>query len=432
MKKALVIQLARFGDIIQTKRLILTLLGRYDEVHLAVDSSLVPLARLVYPQLCVHGLAAHRGAGSPAEVFAASRMLFGRLASERFDAVYNLNFSRLNFSLSALFDADSVRGYAMRSGQPVVPLWARLAFRWTRKRRIAPLNLVDFWAYFARNPVCAGEVNPVAARGGGGIGVVLAGRDSRRSLPPAVLAACVQAVFEGTGGPAITLLGTAAEKTLARQLMRHFSGPMVERTVTLAGKTGYSDLAEVVGTLDTLITPDTGTMHLAAHLGTPVQAFFLSSAWCFETGPYGMGHRVWQGLVQCSPCEENRPCPVSVACLAPFADKRFLQVLAGKAAEAYPEHLSGLVSMFDAVGVTYLPVFGEDMAAPERRELRRLVAEHVCPETAKAGAGLIGLSAMQDMALQDSLGRFLFSESDWMLDAAGRDFPDVADVPGFC
>ena len=36
--------------------------------------------------------------------------------------------------------------------------------------------------------------------------------------------------------------------------------------------------------LDVLLTPDTGIMHLAAHLGVPVFAFFLSSAWCHETG----------------------------------------------------------------------------------------------------------------------------------------------------
>ncbi|MFV0420693.1 glycosyltransferase family 9 protein [Oleidesulfovibrio sp.] len=413
MKKALVIQLARFGDIIQTKRLVLTLLRRFDEVHIAVDDSLKSLTSMVYPAACVHGLAVH-SATCPTDVLSRNVKSFGKLAGIQFDAVYNLNFSRLSMALSALFDAESVHGYRMEAGQPVVPEWPRLAFRWTKKRRLAPVNLVDFWAGFASRPISAGEVNPIASRKGGGIGVVLAGRESRRSLPPNVLARCVKAVFEGLDGPKITLLGSKAESALARQVQRHFSGPMVERTENLAGRTDYAALAEVVDTFDTLLTPDTGTMHLAAHLGTPVQSFFLSSAWCFETGPYGMGHRVWQGIVECTPCEEARPCPVNVACLNAFSDERFLKVLAGRFGDEYPPAMMGLVSVLDDVGTTYLPVFGEDAAASARRQLRLLLADYLSRGVESSSAAMLGV--FDDGSNHShELAQMIFSESDWML-----------------
>ena len=58
MTKRLVVQLARFGDIVQSKRLILSL-RREGDVHLCVDRSLAALARLVYPDCVIHALPAH-------------------------------------------------------------------------------------------------------------------------------------------------------------------------------------------------------------------------------------------------------------------------------------------------------------------------------------------------------------------------------------
>ena len=53
----LVIQLARFGDLLQTKRLLRSLQAD-GEVHLLVDDSLKSLAHIVYPGIEVHGIAA--------------------------------------------------------------------------------------------------------------------------------------------------------------------------------------------------------------------------------------------------------------------------------------------------------------------------------------------------------------------------------------
>ena len=93
----LVLQLARFGDLVQTRRLLATLtrdvrpLG--GEVHLVVDTSLLGLARRLYPEVAVHGLAVHRKPDDAAA--AAARTVFAELAGLCFEAVYCLNFSPL-------------------------------------------------------------------------------------------------------------------------------------------------------------------------------------------------------------------------------------------------------------------------------------------------------------------------------------------------
>lgn len=399
----LVIQLARLGDLLQSKRLLASLAEEEGAcVHLAVDGSLAGLARLMYPFATVHEVAAHAGNIDAAAVLGRNAARFAALKEISFSSVYNLNFSGLSLALCSLFDPDTVRGYKRQNGQILRSRWSRMAFRWTHKRRSAPLNLVDFWAHLHPNPLAPELVNPAAApKGTGRMGVVLAGRQARRSLPPETLAACVEAVFTAMNGPRIALFGSAAERPLARQLSRFLRPALVQKLDDLCGATTLTDLPESIGACDCLLTPDTGGMHLAAALGVPVRAFFLSSAWCWETGPYGEGHRIWQALRSCAPCVETAPCPYDVACLAPFQDTSFLSRLRGKTPEVWPEGLAELESAFDPLGVCYTPLLGQDPEQAERVGQRATLAEtlHVS-----------GMGSPPEWAAQE-----LLHESDWML-----------------
>ena len=205
--RALVVQLARFGDLLQTRRLVKSLQAAGSEVHLAVDQSLARLAELAFPGAVAHGLPAHRaGSLSAPEFLAAARPVLADLAGAGFGQVYNLNFAGMNFALSTLFDPAAVRGYRLEQGQPRMDPWNKLVFRWTRHRRFAGLNVMDLWGHLADAPLPPGEVNPVARPRGGGLGVVLAGRHSRRSLPPAVLAPLVAAVADTWSARRVALL----------------------------------------------------------------------------------------------------------------------------------------------------------------------------------------------------------------------------------
>lgn len=396
MSTSLVFQLARFGDILQTKRLLHTLQAR-GETHLCVDASLVSLARMVYPGLVVHGVHAHNA--SPHEVISKNRKLFELFTRLRPDAVYTLNLSGLSRVLSSLFDPETVHGYALANQQPVQSQWTKLALRWTQERRISPINLVDFWAFFTKNPLAPETVNPPAKAGGKGLGVVLAGTNARRSVPPMLLAGYLRVIFELMGGPAIYLLGSTHEKAVSRQLIRHLSGRVLDRVTDLCGRTDWAALQDVLCGLDRVLTPDTGTMHLAAHLGVPVTAFFLSSAWAWETGPYGSGHTIWQANASCAPCLESRPCPFDVRCATPFADQQFLRCLAGK--DDSPQGLWSLQTTFDNMGQVLVGQHEEQNVADERMMRRALLAEWLGLQSAKKPAA--------------ALVNTFYQEADWML-----------------
>jgi len=69
----------------------------------------------------------------------------------------------------------------------------------------------------------------------------------------------------------------------------------------LAGWTTLKMLAALYQRSALLVTTDTGPMHLAAAIGTPVVALFGPTA-PWRTGPFGDGHQVVRTAPECSPC----------------------------------------------------------------------------------------------------------------------------------
>ena len=105
-------------------------------------------------------------------------------------------------------------------------------------------------------------------------------------------------------GAEVALLGDARETDRAREVREKSGRPMID----LAGKTGLPQLAAVVKACDLLVSNDTGTLHVAAGVGTPTLGLFFASAYFSETAPYGSGHAVLQVEIPCSPCSASSRC----------------------------------------------------------------------------------------------------------------------------
>ena len=402
MDSFLVIQLARLGDLLQSVRLVRTLTRR-GETHVCVDRSLATLAERVYPEAMIHAVHAHASSSDLFEsVLTENWRTCAELAASPFSAVYSLNHSGMNRALTSLFAPEQLHGHACVHGQILRSRWLDLAFRGTAFRRSAPINLVDIWAGLVSDPVSPASVNPAATGGGRGLGVALSGRESRRSLPPEVLAPCIQALFERLGGVDVWLLGSEAERPLARRLRRLLSGGVLERLHDLSGKTSLADLPEALAGLDMLLSPDTGLMHLAANAGVPVQAVFLSSAWVWETGPYGLGHTVWQASAECAPCLESAPCPHGERCREAFVGGALLNALSGRKPLTGGCGLWRLQSDVDRLGLCWTAQEGDaDALCDTRLAQRHLLAEYR------------GESSFS--TIPPALTEHFYQEADWML-----------------
>jgi ADP-heptose:LPS heptosyltransferase len=101
----------------------------------------------------------------------------------------------------------------------------------------------------------------------------------------------------------VILVGGAADVELSREISNHCGVAVLD----LTGKTDVLKLGGVLRNCSLLVSGDTGPMHMATAVGTPVVALF-GAADPARTGPVGPVHRVIQAHgVACVPCR-SRSC----------------------------------------------------------------------------------------------------------------------------
>lgn len=87
----------------------------------------------------------------------------------------------------------------------------------------------------------------------------------------------------------------------AGEIIEDIRSRMTTGSVNLEGMTSLRDLAALFRRVPVVVTTDSGPMHLAAAVKTPVVAIFGPTS-PERTGPYGEGHVVLQKKIACSPC----------------------------------------------------------------------------------------------------------------------------------
>ena len=136
---------------------------------------------------------------------------------------------------------------------------------------------------------------------------------------------------EGFG--AIVMIGGPEERADVAEVSAMMKTPVAD----LAGATTVGLLPALLSKAALLITNDSGPMHIAAAVRTPVVALFGPTS-AVRTGPYGVGHQVLTGKVPCSPCF-SRTChnALPLECLRTVLPE---QVLAAVRAQRSPQMVS--------------------------------------------------------------------------------------------
>jgi heptosyltransferase-2 len=105
------------------------------------------------------------------------------------------------------------------------------------------------------------------------------------------------------------VMGGPAERPVAEALIAAMETP----ALNLCGQTSLGELVGLLSHLRLLLTNDSGPMHLAAALGTPLVAVFGSTDWR-ETAPFTDRAVVVREDVPCAPCK-LRECPIDHRCM---------------------------------------------------------------------------------------------------------------------
>jgi len=122
------------------------------------------------------------------------------------------------------------------------------------------------------------------------------------------------------------LFGGKGDETAAAQIQSAIGNQ--QSTVNLSGQTSLRELMSLLTICRVLLTNDSGPMHVAAALGTPVVVPFGSTS-PELTGPGLPGdpaHRLLKSDAPCSPCF-RRECPIDFRCLNGISVERVVEAV---------------------------------------------------------------------------------------------------------
>ena len=128
------------------------------------------------------------------------------------------------------------------------------------------------------------------------IAMNVSARWETKRWPPQQFAEAADRLVDTRGIP-IVFMGGPAERPETRAVMML----MRRKAVDLTGQTPVGLLPSLLRHATVLVTNDSGPMHIAAAVGTPVVALFGPTD-PVKTGPYGQGHVVLSHAVECRPC----------------------------------------------------------------------------------------------------------------------------------
>ncbi len=124
----------------------------------------------------------------------------------------------------------------------------------------------------------------------------------------AQISSCANLIQERYGF-SIVLLGSEQDAILAREVEVSCG----QGTTNLVGRTSLKEAVGIIARAKVAVGPDTGLMHIAAAVGTPVVSLWGATN-PSRAGPYGFEELVIQGEAECSPCYRKR-CPIGRVCM---------------------------------------------------------------------------------------------------------------------
>jgi ADP-heptose:LPS heptosyltransferase len=326
----LVINLLRLGDLVQCSPVLRSLRACHPKakITLVVQDIFQETAALLagpdrllpFPTL---QLAPLMDRGDWAEAY---RLLDQWLADQvqpRPDLVVNLTPTIMGAILSYLSRGREVRGFTLTGERYFItqPSWMSYLMVVSKVRRTNAFNLVDIFRKGAGlKPDGAGPAVqiPPGARDEAAamlaglslasetalVGLLPGASQPQRCWPPEKYAQVGLRLLAARPCH-FFIFGSRSERPLGEKL----AALLPPGTTSLcAGGTSIAGLAALLSRLNLLITNDTGPMHLAAAVNTPVLAFFLAGARVQDTGPVGEGHLALEPRLDCHPCHYPDSC----------------------------------------------------------------------------------------------------------------------------
>jgi ADP-heptose:LPS heptosyltransferase len=134
---------------------------------------------------------------------------------------------------------------------------------------------------------------------------------------PEQAAACANELNSRYRWP-VVLLGAGQQTEVAGQITNTATGTVVN----LVGRTSLREAAGIISNALICVGPDTGLMHVAAAMGTPVISLWGATD-AQRTGPYGFDDLVIRGQADCAPCYRKN-CSIGKICMRSIGNEMIM------------------------------------------------------------------------------------------------------------
>lgn len=335
MKQVLIINITRMGDVVQMGTLLARLQEEWPDVRidLVVDRRFAAVASLLtglrevitydFHDLIDNSRAAVRDV---AALYRDAAAWAKPLQERRYDRIINLTFTPASAFLASYVGATEYRGgrCAWDGGMVLDNPWMAYFTDMHRFRHLNRFNLVDVYALGGSGPGTFAPLRVVIPEKGTAwakaflatpdnpsgqwIAVQAGASDGMKAWRPEHFGITLSRLTARWSG-GIVMIGTAAEQdTIARVVEVYRAAGGRSAVKNAAGQTTLDQLVGVLSRSRLLLTNDTGPMHLAVGVGTPVIDLSVGHVDFRETGPYGPGHWVIQPELECAPCGFQQVC----------------------------------------------------------------------------------------------------------------------------
>ncbi len=371
--RILLIQLARFGDLIQTSPLIQRIRQAREDalVDLLVDersrtaASLLDGVNEIHPLRIAHP--PRPNVDDPMQWYREYRnWLLQQLPGRSFDHVVLLNQGVLPQSIASL----------IREGRQSGPQWGRplpSPHRYLASiidsREFNPIHLCELWAAYGPPGTWPLLRPKLADRTGTGfanqeVGRVVSNRKNRifavnvgagaagRRLGREIIAPLVRELLR-LGAEQVLLLGTSEDGRDAGSVMQGLAEQERHRVLDFTGRTSLRDLPGLLNQAAVLISSDTGTLQLAAAVDVETIGLFFGGANPVETGSYRRN-----AVALYSPASSSKAFAPAVPWIARAAFERASGAKLMEDQTHVPQAFTLLVARSSPLGLQYKPLGG--------------------------------------------------------------------------
>ncbi|MDX2252751.1 MAG: glycosyltransferase family 9 protein [Nitrospira sp.] len=335
MKQVLILNITRMGDLVQMGPLLARLQEEWPgvAVDLVVDRRFAPVASMLKGLRNVVSFDFHELIDSSRAAVKDVVSLFEEvsgwarpLAERKYDRLINLTFSRPSAFLAGYIGAPDIRGgrSAWDGGIVIDNAWMAYFTDIHRFRRINRFNLVDVYTLGGSGPGAFAPLQLTLTRDSQEwarrflasaeetraqwIAVQAGASDVMKAWRPQSFGFTLARVSERWQG-GIVFIGAASEReTVAQAIQAYRSAGGRNPFLNATGRTSLEQLAALLAECRLLLTNDTGPMHIAVAVQTPVIDLSVGHVDFQETGPYGSGHWVLQPELDCAPCGFEQVC----------------------------------------------------------------------------------------------------------------------------